>query len=346
MIKYCDEYWDDVERAIKCIPDVEKLRGKRILITGATGLIGSAVVELLFSLNKNGAGIKVILAGRNKKRVEDRFYKFTEGADFTFIEYDATVSSELDVEVDYIIHGACNANPEAYRSQPVETMLSNLVGLNSLLSLAVRKKTERVLYISSSEVYGNIAERRPYCENDYGYVDILNMRASYPSSKRAAETMCVSYNSEFDLDIVIARPGHIYGPSITQTDTRATAEFTRNAALGQDIVMKSLGNQLRSYCFSLDCASAILTVLIKGKTCNAYNISNKNSICTISDIAEAMAGSVGRKVIFQEATKNEKAGFNLMSNSSLNSEKIEQLGWKAIFPLKDGVNRTIKYYTI
>lgn len=344
MIKYCNEYWYDVRNVLKCVPNIEKLSSKRILITGATGLICSAVVELLFSLNKNGANIKLFLAGRNKERVEKRFYQFTEGKDFFFVKYDATAVSELDVEVDYIIHGACNANPEAYRLQPVETMLSNLVGLNCLLSLAVKKKAKRVLYISSSEVYGRISEIRPYCEEDYGYVNILNIRASYPSSKRAAETMCISYNSEFDLDTVIVRPGHIYGPSITQTDMRATAEFTRNVVSGRNIVMKSVGTQLRSYCFSLDCASAILTVLIEGKTCNAYNISNKDSICTIRDIAETMANREGKKIIFQDATANERLGFNLMSNSSLNSRKIEQLGWRAIFTLEEGVAKTIEYY--
>ena len=346
MIRYCQEYWDDVRNVLKCIPNIEKLSNTSILITGATGLICSAVVELLFSLNENGANIKLFLAGRNKERIEKRFYQFKEGKDFTYVKYDATVPSELEAEAEYIIHGACNANPAAYREQPVETMLSNLTGLNCLLSLAVRKATKRVLYISSSEVYGDISEKKPYCETDYGYLDILNMRASYPSSKRAAETMCVSYNSEFDLDTVIVRPGHIYGPSITQTDTRATAEFTRNAVLREDIVMKSLGTQLRSYCFSLDCASAILTVLINGKTCNAYNISNKDSICTISDVAKAMASRIGKRVIFQNATTNEKLGFNLMSSSSLNSEKLEQLGWKAQFTLEEGVDRTIKYYMI
>lgn len=344
MIRYCNEYWQDVKNVVLNIPNIEYLREKSILITGATGLICSAVTELLFYLNSNGFHMKIYLAGRNKKRIEERFYEFKEGTDYLFIEYDATKTMDIDLNADYIIHGASNANPAIFTEQPVETMLCNLIGLNNLLSLAVEKKYKRVLYISSSEIYGNISEVRPYRETDYGFIDILNMRASYPSSKRAAETMCISYNTEFDLDTVIVRPGHIYGPSITKTDSRASAEFTRNAVSGEDIIMKSEGRQLRSYCYSLDCASAILTVLINGEKNNAYNISNKNSVCTISDIADALANCVGKKVIFMNPTHKEQQGYNLMSNSSLDSQKLEQLGWQAMFPLIEGTERTIKYY--
>lgn len=117
-------------------------------------------------------------------------------------------------------------------------------------------------------------------------MDILNQRASYPSAKRASETLCIAYGIEYGVDTVIVRPGHIYGPSITESDSRASAQFTRNVVAGKDIVMKSAGTQVRSYCYTLDCASAVLTVLLNGQTGNAYNISNKNSICTISDIAQ------------------------------------------------------------
>lgn len=344
-MKYVESYWDDMARVAEKIPSVEKLYKKTLFITGGTGMIGSSVVDLLFYFNRwKEAGIHIVLAGRNRKRTADRFVPFEEGRDYQFVEYDATKDEAPDIEADYIIHGASNANPAIYTQQPVETMLANFIGLHALLRLAVRRKISRVLYISSSEVYGNKESQDAYMESDYGYLDILNQRASYPSAKRAAETLCVAYGEEYDLDTVIVRPGHIYGPTITKNDSRASAQFTRSAARSEDIVMKSSGMQLRSYCYTADCASAVLTVLLNGESRNAYNISNPESIVTISEIASAMAEAVGRKVIYEVPTVQEQKGYNLMINSSLDSAKLEALGWSACFNLREGAQRTISIY--
>lgn len=341
---YCDEYWRDAQRALDCVPDADKLRGKRILITGATGMICSAVVELLLHMNATrNAGIKLYLAARNRQRLETRFAPFCEGTDYIFVPYDATVDQPIGAVADYIIHGASNASPAAYVRQPVETMMANILGLNCLLSHAVKTGTERLLYISSSEVYGRKSEPRPFEEDDYGTVDILNPRACYPSAKRAAETLCVSYGAEYGMQTVIVRPGHIYGPTITPTDDRASAQFTRNALAGENIIMKSAGSQLRSYCYTMDCASAILAVLLRGENGSAYNISNRNSVSSIRDIAEALAECAGTKVLFENPSDTERKGYNLMDNSSLNAEKLENLGWKACFSLAEGTERTIRY---
>lgn len=343
MMKYTERYWQDVERVAKRIPGVRALYGKRVFITGGTGMICSAVAEILFHLNqKEDARIEIVLAGRSRERTQARFYCFEEGKDYTFQAYDATRESKLDLRADYIIHGASNANPAVYVKQPVETMLANIIGLNDLLAMAVRHQSRRLLYVSSSEVYGNKAENRPYKEEDYGFVDILNPRASYPSAKRAAETLCVAYGEEFGLDAVIARPGHIYGPTITDSDNRASAQFTRNAVDGEDIVMKSAGAQLRSYCYTLDCASAILTILLKGQRGQAYNISNRDSVVTISEIAQALAQAAGKQVVFEQASDAEKKGYNMMSNSSLDAQRLEELGWKAEFDLSEGTGRTVE----
>lgn len=335
---YSDSYWDDIITVCEHIPQIEKLNNKRVLITGATGLICSSVVEILAYLNRElNAGIKILLAGRSEGRLRERF---PESFNFSYIAYDATKPLQMDVDVDYIIHGASNANPTDYAKEPVETLLGNIVGINSLLELA-REKRARILYISSSEVYGNKDDNRPYCENDYGFVDILNPRACYPNGKRTAETLCVAYGAEYGVDTVAVRPGHIYGPTITAADTRASAQFTRNVLDGENIVMKSAGTQLRSYCYTLDCASAILAVLLNGETGSAYNISNKDSIVTIREFAEALADYAGTQIVFENPSDAESKGYNLMSNSALDSEKLERLGWRAVFNLKIGVKKTI-----
>lgn len=345
MTNYNDKYWQDTKVVADSIPNLSFLFGTTILITGASGMICSAVVEVLFYLNREkSANIQIVLAGRNKDRMKERFYCFEEGKDYIFIQYDATSDKPLNIKADYIIHGASNADPSKFAKEPVETMLANIIGLNTLLKSALVNQTKRLLYISSSEIYGRKEEKRPYKEDDYGFVDILNPRASYPSSKRAAETLCAAYSAEYGLDTVIVRPGHIYGPTITDSDSRASAQFTRKAKAGKDIVMKSAGSQLRSYCYTLDCASAILTVLINGKSGEAYNISNPNSIVTIREMAEALAKAGNVNIVFENPSDIEKKNFNLMENSSLESSKLENLGWHALYDIIDGANATCKYF--
>ncbi len=345
MVNYCEDYWRDVQLVSKQIPNIEKLYGNTILITGATGMICSAVVEVLFYLNKEkSANIQIVLAGRNKDRMKERFYCFEEGKDYTFFQYDATSSTPINIKADFIIHGASNADPNMIAKEPVEIMQANIIGLNTLLKTATNNKIKRLLYISSSEIYGGKEEKRPYKEDDYGFIDVLNPRASYPSSKRAAETLCSAYSVEYGLNTVIVRPGHIYGPTITKSDSRASAQFTRKAKAGEDIIMKSAGTQLRSYCYTLDCASAILATLINGNKGEAYNISNSNSIVTIREMAESFAYAGGVNIVFETPSDIEKKNYNMMDNSSLDSTKLEGLGWCAIFNMADGSAKTINYY--
>ena len=344
-MKYNASYWQDVASVLPAVTDIDALCSKSILITGGTGLICSGVVDILHYLNtEKQANISIILAGRSRENTQARFPHMKEGTDYSFVTYDATRPEELTASADFIIHGASNANPAAYVSQPVETMEANFIGLDRLLRLAGKYGTKRVLYISSSEVYGQKDGMEPFRENDFGFLDILNPRAAYPSSKRAAETLCVAYAQEYGVSTVIVRPGHIYGPAITKSDNRATAQFTRNAAKKEQIVMKSAGTQLRSYCYSLDCASAILTVLTNGKDLNAYNISNPDSIITISEIAKKIAEAAGMEIAYENPADAEAKGDNLMSNSSLDSDKLEALGWHAVFSPEAGAARCVKYY--
>lgn len=344
-MRYDPLYWDDVEKVLSGIPNLQKLYQKSVLVTGATGMICSAVTDLLLYLNREQkAGINIILAGRNAGRLNDRFNGFSLERDYHFAYYDAITSCAPITgygDIDYIICGAGNAHPAAYAAQPVETILANSVGLNAMLQTAVRQNAECLLYISSSEVYGNKSEDRPYKENDYGFVDILNPRACYPCSKRLAETLCAAYGKQYGIGTVIVRPGHIYGPTMTAADSRAASQFIRNALNGEPVVMKSAGSQRRSYCYVMDCASAILTALLNGSAGAAYNISAPLSVATIREFAEAVAKQAGVEILFENPSDMEKSGYNLMDDSALDSEKLEALGWRGYFDLTTGIGHTL-----
>ncbi len=342
-MRYTEAYLDSVETAISAIPEADKLAGKRVLVTGANGMICSAVVDMLMCLNDRlGAGISIYAASRSRERVVERFGARVERDDFFFVEYDALKPFCFEGKLDFIIHGAGNADPQSIMAEPVETMTANIKGTRQLLDYAARYEGCRLLYVSSSEVYGKKQSREPYKEGDYGYVDLLDPRSCYPSAKRAAETLCVSYNKEYATDTVIVRPGHVYGPTMTARDSRASSQFAREAMEGKDIVMKTPGTQQRSYCYVVDCATAILAVLAKGKSGEAYNVSNRNSVVTIRQMAEAFAKAGGVRLVFETATEAERLGYNAMDNSSLDASKLENLGWKALTNMEEGAAVTIK----
>ena len=341
---YCSPiYMNDLKTVQELLIGANELKGKSILVTGATGLIGSAIIDLLLYANEiENLKLKIYACGRSEDKMRNRFRHYFERESFAFVKYDACKEINFDFSVDYVIHCASNANPKEYMTHPVETMVSNFYGMYQLLQYSKNKSVTRVLYVSSSEVYGKISDSKPIGENSYGYINLLNPRASYSIGKQSTETLCVSFCHEYGSDIVIARPGHIYGPTASKEDSRVSSMFAYNAAYGKDIVMKSKGTQLRSYCYCLDCAAAILAILLKGERGEAYNISNSNSIITIYEMAALLAdfGSVNLKI--EAPTELERNGYNPMLNSSLNSEKLEQLGWKGIFDARTGLKHTVE----
>jgi len=342
---YNNHLWiEDIDTVSRVVPEVKRLAGMSLLITGATGLICSAIIDILFRYNDTHADkISILAAGRSEKKMRSRFGDMVDRPDFTFIQYDATAAENVfHHHADYIIHGASNAYPEMVMKEPVETMLSNFQGLKELLDYANANGTKRVLYISSSEVYGKKDGSKPYRENEYGFVDLLNPRSSYSVGKRAAETLCMAYAEEYGVEAVIVRPGHIYGPTATEKDTRVSSAWAFDAARGKDIVMKSDGSQIRSYCYCLDCASAILKVLLIGNNLHAYNISNPDSIITIRDMAEILTKVAGVTLKAELPSESEKKGYNPMDNSSLESFSLTDIGWRGCFDAKIGFEHTVK----
>ena len=321
---------------------IRKLKNKKILITGATGLICSSIVDMLFHSNEvMGNETEIYIAARNREKVLNRFNKWKESPFFHYVPYDARKQNELPMQVDFVIHGACNATPQKFQTKPVDTMIDNILGLYELLRYGMSVDTENILFISSSEVYGRKNNLQPFSENEYGYLDILNDRAAYPSSKRATESLCIAFSNEYGIKTTIVRPGHIYGPTANRSDNRISSLFAFQAADGENLVLKSYGKQIRSYCYMLDCASAIIAVLVEGKDKNAYNISNSKSIVSIKYMAELLAEKAKVNIYFEKPSRKETKVFNPMDNSSLNSEKIESLGWKGVFDAETGFEHTI-----
>lgn len=335
-------YIHDLQIASMCTVGIEKLSGFGILITGATGTIGSFIVDMLMRYNFDAnANISVFAAGRSKERLAKRFDSIKSDL-LQYIEHDITKPIEFDFDVDYIIHAAGNAYPSAFNSDPVGTILGNVIGTYALLEYARHHKVKRLLYISSGEVYGQgDLNLESFDELYSGYLDITSPRSCYPVSKRATETLCSSYSRQYVLETVIVRPCHTYGPSFTASDNRANVQFIRNVLNGENIVLKSLGTQMRSYCYIADCASIVLTVLINGENGQAYNSANPHARITIAGLAKIIADYAGRKVEFAAPDSVDLINRTPISRQVLSSDKVEALGWKGHFTVKKGVAHTL-----
>lgn len=316
----------------------EKLSGANILVTGATGLIGGCVVETLMMNPKRD--YHVYASGRNDDRASKRFKAFADDNAFHFLKYDVMQPLGCDVCFDYIIHAASNASPNFFAKNPVEIVKSNIDGVAHLMDYGLKHGMKRFLFVSSGEVYGE-GDGRVFTEDYSGYVNCATPRACYPSSKRAAETLCVAYAAEYGADVVIARPCHTYGPYFTEQDNRVYAQFIRNVLHDEDIVMKSTGDQFRSWCYIVDCVSALLHIVLKGACGEAYNIADAVSNISIRELAETVANFCGKKVIVDIPDLEEKKGYNVVSKSIFSTDKLESLGWRPQTHIHEGLRNTI-----
>ncbi len=334
----------DLDTVLPVLPELSRLGGQNVMITGAAGLICSAVTDTLIRYNETHDNkIQIYAAGRSKQKIIDRFGEFFERDYFHFVQYNSYRSdNDFPFIADFIIHGAANSSPKKIIEEPVETMLGNFMGIKYLLDFARESRSERVLYISSSEVYGKKSKEEASQEQDYGYIDILMPRNSYSIGKQAAEALCASYADEYGINTVIVRPGHIYGPTANKTDDHISSAWAYDVAMGKDIVMKSDGAQIRSYVYCLDCASAILKIMLCGQKGKAYNVSNPDSVISIKEMAQILCNAGGVELRMGVANDEEKKRFNPMSNSSLNSTSLIELGWRGCFDAETGFNNTVK----
>lgn len=319
------------------VPTLDSLANSNILVTGATGLIGSALVDLLL-IYAEKYSYKVYAGCRSREKFKNRF---AANNHLEFIEIDVVKPLVCNTHFDYIIHAASGAAPNAFANDPVGVMKANIIGTTNLLDYGVSHGLKRFFYISSGEVYGEGCHGK-WTERDSGYVDSMSTRACYPSSKRAAETICAAYAKQYGVDTVVARLCHTYGPMFTNSDNRVYAQFIRNVLQGEDIVLKSRGEQYRSWLYVADCVAALIYILVNGESGEAYNVANDESNITIRQLAETIAEIAGKKVVFDLPTDMETQAATPITKAVFDTTKIEALGWQPLTDIETGLRHTIK----
>lgn len=325
----------------------EALRGSKVFITGAAGMIASYLVLFFIYLNEiYNYNIEIYAGIRNKDKAAWRFGKYLRRAYFHLYNEDVNEPVKISSDIDYIFHAASLASPQFYGSNPVETMLPNIVGTNEILKFAVKHKVKKFIFFSSGAVYGTVKGVGTIKEDCVGDLDFLAAGSAYGESKRCGEALCLAYCREYGVPVNIIRINHTYGPTLDlKNDRRAFAEFVKNIIDGHNIELKSAGLEKRAFCYLSDATEVILKILLEGATGECYNLANEEQFVSIKELAEILVGLYPEKelkVIYK--TRNEEGYLSLAQTSSIpcSSQKIKELGCQLKTDIKTGFDRTIK----
>lgn len=329
----------DIQDFVVSCPFRELLLNKTILITGATGLIGSNLIHCLLALDCN---IKVVAPIRDLKKAE-RLFSQSELENIRLLECDI-VNYNYDAlcDIDYIVHCAAPTASKYFIEHPVETFDVIYSGTKVLLNYARKRQIKGFVYLSSLEVYGEIYDdSKPVCEDSQGYLDIMAVRSSYPMAKRAAENLCCLYAAEYGVPVMVARLTQTTGAGIALDDNRVIAQFARLATYGNDIVLHTTGESARPYCYTTDAVSAILYILFKGQKGNVYNVANENTYISARDMAEFVRVNFNPSIKVRVELKNDM-GYAPVTKLNLSTEKLKGLGWLPRYGLYEMFDRLIK----
>lgn len=320
----------------------EKLKNSKVLITGASGMIGSSMARVLTVVKeKYRIDMEIYALVRNPHRLPEDIRDKVR-----VIKHDVTQPLETGEAFDYIIHAASPASPLIMKDDPVGTIAANTLGAFYTLDLARKSRAKGYLFISSREIYGQpYGDQKEFKEDTYGFVDPLSPRSCYPEGKKAAETMCASFKAQYGLNVKIARLAHTYGPGMSVDDGRVQADFLRDVINHRNILLKSEGKPVRTYTYVSDAVSAIFYILFN--SCEmVYNISSRESTVSIRQLAETLAEAYPErnlKLVFDIPKGNVNTGTAPFTLGILNSERLQKLGWKPAYSLKEGLMRTVEY---
>lgn len=338
-----------LQEFISYFPDWDNLSGKCLLISGSTGMIGSFLVDAVMTWNNQRLSDKkcrILATSRSHETAKRRFAPWLDMDEFSFFPHDIVEPidpSSLPELPDYLIHTASTTHPAQYVDEPINTIFANVLGCRNMLELATQKPGSRFLLLSSVEVYGENRGDTDYFDEGYcGYIDCNTLRAGYPEAKRVSESLCHAYMQEKDTTAVILRLPRAYGPTLRMNDTKALSQFLKKGLAGEDIVLKSKGDQFYSYAFVSDAALGMLYALLRGKSGRAYNLADAGSDIRLKDLAALVAKKAGRKVIFELPDERERAGYSTATKALLNADKLKGLGWQANYDLDQGIALTIE----
>ena len=296
----------------------------KYLITGATGLIGSALVK---ALAIDGIDLTCPVRDKNKARslfTDDSFDK-VRWLEIPLEDYVSNISESFD----YIIHCASPTASKYFVEHPVETMRFNTEITTALLEYSRKNEIKGFVYLSSLESYGTVLDDSKEIDESFqGYVNPMETRSSYNMAKRMCESLCHAYAEEYKVPVKVVRLTQTISPFINDDDMRVFAQFARHAAKGEDIELHTEGTASRQYIYIDDAVDAILCVLYKGATGDAYNAARVDSYISVKEMAQFVQRNFNPsgKVVFH---LRDDMGYAPTTKLKLSTDKLKNLGWEA-----------------
>ena len=333
---------EDLEHIADSNVPMEELKGSSILVTGATGLVGSQMVRALACMNRlKQTDIHILALVRSPEKAHHIYGDLLDRKDIELVQGDLMCGLKVDGRVDYIIHGAAVTASRTMVTEPVNTIMTAIDGTRNVLELAREKNIRAMVYLSSMEVYGKWDGSSEVTEDKMGYVDPLAVRSNYPEGKRMCENMCVAYLTQYQVPVRIARLAQTFGAGILPGENRVFAQFARSAMNGTDIVLHTKGLSEGNYCYTADTIRALLTLLVKGKNGEAYNISNEENHTTIADMAEFAAEKLagGKIRVVFDIPQSNTFGYAADTKMKLSAAKMRNLGWEPQYNLEQCYRR-------
>lgn len=317
------------------------LAGKRVLVTGATGMIGGYIAATLAHLrDRLAAPPEVHLLVRDRHKAEARF----GGMPGVFIHAEGLARAVAQgLQPDHIFHAASPASPKHYASAPVDVIAANVRMTWELLERFAEQASPRFLFVSSPDVYGLIPDGvEAIGEEDFHSCPTLSVRNCYAESKRLAENLLASWSYQHGLDFRIVRPFHTFGPGLRLDDGRVFADFLRAALRGEDIVMTSDGSALRTFCYVADTVSAIFLVALAGASGTGYNIGAPANEMSILEFARAVVALVPEKRLRVQHTAVDLARYmpSPVRRGNPDISRISALGWAPRSDVATALHRT------
>ncbi len=334
---------EDVQQFAEHFELWESLREKTFLVTGATGLIGSVMIKCLLELSRQKElDIQIIAVVRDIEKAKMVFGDDCCKIDFRQMALADISTGSIGTDVDYVIHLASPTASKYFVAHPVETLRTAIDGTTTVLEYARATRIEAMVFASSLEVYGTNRDDRQIDEAFQGYVNPLDVRSSYNMGKRAAETLCHSYAKEYGVPVKIARLTQTTGAGIAKDDNRVIVQFARMAAEGNDIVLHTTGESARPYCYTTDAVTAILYILLRGESGDAYNVANEKTYISARGMAKYLQENFNPKINIRVELEG-NMGYAPATKQCLSTAKLQALGWQYRYGLCDIFSRLMAY---
>lgn len=319
-----------------------QLKAKTILITGATGLIGSTLVSaLLYADRQKNLGLTLLALVRNMEKAKEIFsHQLQECTALKLVEGDIQDRLSITEKVDYIVHGASPTSSTFFVHYPAQTLQSILEGTLRVLDFTQTQRIQGALFLSTMEVYGYPPKGRKVTEEAIGAFHPLSARNCYPIGKLACENLFCTYAQQYGIPTKVLRLTQTFGPGVGLEDRRVFAEFARCALKKKSIILKTKGETERSYLYTADAVTAILAVLLNGASGQIYTAANEETYCSIYEMAK-LVGDMARIDVLINEQDTLQLGYADTLYMNLDVGKLKQLGWRAEVGLSEMYRRMI-----